>query len=80
MPKRTFQPNRRHRVKDARIPGAHEDQGRRSRAQPPPRRRPQARLGQRRIPRLSPAPAVRLRTECRLNRCAGAASGSSLPA
>ena len=55
MPKRTFQPNRRHRVEDARLSRAHEDQGGRRRAEPPPRRRPQARLRQRRLPRLSPS-------------------------
>ena len=53
MPKRTFQPNRRHRVKDTRVPGAHEDQGRRCRVEPPPCHRPQARFSQRRLPRLS---------------------------
>ena len=62
MPKRTFQPNRRHRVEDARLSLPHEDQERSRRAEPSPRRRPQACLRQRRIPRLS-LPAVLFRPE-----------------
>src|ERR1035437_4588892 len=37
---------------NARVPGAHEDQGRRCRVEPPPCNRPQARISQRRLPRL----------------------------
>jgi hypothetical protein len=53
MPKRTFQPNRRHRAK----------------TQPPPRRRPQARVRQRRASRLIP-PTVQFEDCFCLNRSA----------
>jgi len=38
---------------DTRLPGPHEDQERSRRAQPPPRAGPQARIGQRWLPRLA---------------------------
>ena len=40
MPKRTFQPNRRHRAKTHGFPRPHEDQLRRRRPLPPPRQGP----------------------------------------
>ena len=43
--------------KDTRLQGAHEDQGRRCRVEPPPCHWPQARCSQRRLPRLA-LPAV----------------------
>ncbi len=61
---------------NTRVSGAHEDQGRRSRAQPPPRRRPQARVRQRRAPRLSPSGRSCLQRNV-LRWCGR--SGSSLP-
>ncbi len=53
--------------KEARVPGAHEDQGGSRRIEPPPRVRPQAGLGQRGLPRLTAgcfgaAEALRIRS------------------
>ena len=69
---------------NARLQVAHEDQCRRSRAQPPPRRGPQARLRQRRAPRLIPGRFLIRKPRCqngKLNRNLprSAAFRSSLP-
>ena len=52
---------------NTRVPGAHEDQGRRCRVEPPPCHWPQARCSQRRLPRLTlPCRSARLSCICLL--------------
>ena len=52
MPKRTFQPNRRHPLQGPRLSYPHEDQSRPGRPQPSPRQGPPQDRRLRRLPRL----------------------------